>query len=91
MTRPERLMTIVSTKGQVILPKSIRRQRRWEAGTRLVVEETPEGVLLKAAPLFAETRPEDVYGSLPYQGAPKTLEEMEAGIVAEAKRRHARD
>ena len=91
MTKAERLMTVVSTKGQVILPKSIRQHRHWVAGTRLVVEETPEGVLLKAAPLFAPTQPDDVYGSLPYQGAPKTLEDMEAGIVAEAKRRHARD
>jgi AbrB family looped-hinge helix DNA binding protein len=91
MARPERLTTVVSTKGQVILPKSIRQHRHWDAGTRLVVEETPEGVLLKAAPLFAATRPEDVYGSLPAKGAPKTLEDMEASIVAEAKRRHARD
>ncbi|ANY82135.1 AbrB family transcriptional regulator (plasmid) [Microvirga ossetica] len=91
MTKAESLMTVVSTKGQVILPKSIRQHRHWAAGTRLVVEETPEGVLLKAAPLFATTRPEDVYGSLPYQGPPKTLEDMDASIVAEAKRRHARD
>jgi AbrB family looped-hinge helix DNA binding protein len=91
MTKAERLMTVVSTKGQVILPKSIRQHRHWDPGTRLVVEETPEGVLLKAAPLFATARPEDVYGSLPYQGTPKTLEDMEASIVAEARRRHARD
>jgi AbrB family looped-hinge helix DNA binding protein len=91
MTGTERLTTRVSTKGQVILPKAIRQQRRWEPGTRLVVEDTPEGVLLKDAPLFAPTRPEDVYGFLPPTGSPKTLEEMEAGIIAEAKRRHARD
>jgi AbrB family looped-hinge helix DNA binding protein len=91
MTETGRLTTRVSTKGQVILPKSIRQQRRWEPGTRLVVEDTPDGVLLKAAPLFAPTRPEDVYGSLSPKGPPKTIEEMEAGIMAEAKRRHARD
>lgn len=84
-------MTVISTKGQVILPKSIRQHRHWDPGTRLVVEETPDGVLLKAAPVFATTRPDDVYGSLPHQGPPKSLEEMEASIVAEAKRRHARD
>jgi AbrB family looped-hinge helix DNA binding protein len=41
MADPEKLATVISTKGQVILPKKIRRQRRWDAGTRLLVEETP--------------------------------------------------
>jgi AbrB family looped-hinge helix DNA binding protein len=91
MVDPEKLTTIVSTKGQVILPKMIRRQRRWDAGTRLVVEDTPDGVLLKSAPAFPQTRPEDVFASLPHSGAPKTIEDMDAGIAAEAKRRHARD
>jgi AbrB family looped-hinge helix DNA binding protein len=80
----------VSTKGQVILPKAIRQRRNWAAGTRLVVEETPIGVLLKAAPVFAPTRPEDVAGILAYRGPPKSLEEMDAAITAEVKRRHAR-
>jgi AbrB family looped-hinge helix DNA binding protein len=91
MPKSGRLTTTVSTKGQVILPKAIRQHRRWDPGTRLTIEDTPDGVLLKAAPLFAPTQPEDVFGSLPSKGQPKTLEEMEASIVAEAKRRHARD
>ena len=91
MAAPEKLTTTVSTKGQVILPKEIRRQRRWGAGTRLVIEDTPDGVLLKALPLFPETRPEDVFASLPHDGPPKSLEDMQAGILAEARRRHARD
>jgi hypothetical protein len=41
-----------------------------------VVEETPDGVLLKAAPVFAPTRPEEVAGMLAYRGPPNTLEEM---------------
>jgi AbrB family looped-hinge helix DNA binding protein len=91
MGAADKLTTTVSTKGQVILPSAIRQRRDWGAGTRLVVEETPEGVLLKPAPAFAETRPEDVFASLPYSGKPKSLEEMDAGVLAEAKRRHARD
>jgi AbrB family looped-hinge helix DNA binding protein len=82
--------TTVSTKGQVILPKAIRQRRNWTPGTRLVVEDTPDGVLLKAAPVFAPTRPEDVAGMLAYRGPPKTIEEMDAAITAELKRRHAR-
>lgn len=91
MSPAEKLTTIVSTKGQVILPKAIRAGRHWEAGTRLVVEETADGVLLRQAPHFARTEPGKVFGSLPVTGAAKTIEEMEAGILAEAKSRHARD
>lgn len=73
----EKLMITVSTKGQVILPSAIRQRRGWGAGTRLEVEEGPEGVLLKLAPVVAATQPNDVFGSLPFPGAPKTLEEMD--------------
>lgn len=90
MSASERHATKISTKGQVILPKAIRERRKWGAGTRLVVEETADGVLLKAAPLFAPTRPEDVFGMLHYSGPPKTIEEMDEAIAAEVKRRHAR-
>lgn len=90
MSGVKKLTTTVSTKGQVILPSAIRQQRDWGAGTRLVVEDTPEGVLLKAAPIFPPTRPEDVFGSLGYIGEPKTLEEMDEGIAEEIRRRHAR-
>jgi AbrB family looped-hinge helix DNA binding protein len=86
----ETLTTTVSTKGQVILPKAIRQRRNWRPGTRLMVEDTPEGVLLKAAPVFALTRPEDVAGMLAYREPPKTLEEMDAAITAEVTQRRAR-
>lgn len=86
----DRLTTVISTKGQVILPKAIREQRRWPAGTRLTVENTADGVLLKPAPVFAPTSVEALFGSLAYTGAPKSTEEMDAAVAAEAKRR-ARD
>lgn len=82
--------TVVSTKGQVILPKAVRDRQKWDAGTRLVVEDRPDGVLLKRERLFPETRPEDVYGSLKYDGPPKTIEEMDAGVLEEARRRYDR-
>lgn len=75
----------------MILPKAIRDQLRWDAGTRLVMEHTTEGVLLKPlTTAFARTRPDDVFGSLSTKGRPKSVEEMETGIRMEAKRRHAR-
>lgn len=90
MTRAERLTTTVSTKGQVILPKAVRDQKNWEAGTRLTVENRDEGVLLKAAPLFAPTEIDAVCGSLAFEGKALTIEEMDEAVAAEARRR-ARD
>jgi AbrB family looped-hinge helix DNA binding protein len=90
MALTEDLVTTVSTKGQVILPKAIRQRRDWEPGTRLIVEETPEGVLLRQAPAFAPTAQGAAFGILPYNGEPKTLEEMDAGVLAEANRRYKR-
>jgi AbrB family looped-hinge helix DNA binding protein len=91
MPAKQKLTTTVSTKGQVILPKAIREQRRWPAGTELMVEDTPQGVLLTERPAFALTRPKEVFGSLPYKGPAKSIADMKAGIAAEAKRRHARN
>jgi len=91
MPSAQKLTVRLSTKGQVILPKSIRQLRGWDAGTRLVVEDTVDGVLLKAAPSFKPTRSDEVFGSLKVSGPPKTLEEMDAGVLAEARRRYARD
>jgi AbrB family looped-hinge helix DNA binding protein len=90
MADDAKLTTILSTKGQVIVPKAIRKRRGWEAGVRLEVEETPDGVLLRSAPAFPVTHPDDVYGVLAYSGPPKTIEEMDAGVAEEARRRDDR-
>lgn len=91
MPHPDPLLTTVSTKGQVILPKSIRQRRNWDAGTRLVVEDTPEGILLRQAPAFAPTSPDQVFGLLATGHAPVSLDDMDAAILTEARARHDRD
>ncbi len=65
-----------------------------KAGAHDVKEEEVDaklGVLQEAVPSFKPTRSNEVFGSLNVSGPPKTLEEMDAGILAEARRRHARD
>ncbi|GHU04177.1 hypothetical protein FACS1894205_1940 [Alphaproteobacteria bacterium] len=91
MMSRDRATTIVSTKGQVVLPAAIRKRKQWAIGTQLTVEDTPEGVLLRSVSLFPETRPDDVFACLPCDGPPKTIEEMNEGVLAEARRRHAGD
>ena len=91
MGLPDASSTTVSTKGQVILPKAIRDRRAWQPGTRLIVEETAEGVLLRKAPAFAATEPGQVFAVLRVPGPPVGIEEMDAAVMAEARRRDDRD
>jgi AbrB family looped-hinge helix DNA binding protein len=91
MPSTPKLTVRLSAKGRVTLPKSVPQRRHWDAGTRLVVEDMVDGVLLKAAPSFEPTRSDEVFGSLKVSGPPKTLEEMDAGVLIEARRRHARN
>ena len=86
----DRLTTVISTKGQVILPKAIRDQLQWGAGTRLTVENTPDGVLLKSTPMFAATSVDALFGSMRHTGPALSIDDMNAAISAEAERR-ARD
>lgn len=86
----DRLTTVISTKGQVILPKAIRDQLQWGAGTRLTVENTPDGVLLKSTPVFAASSIDALFGSMRHDGPALSIDDMNAAIAQEAERR-ARD
>lgn len=72
--------TKLSSKGQIIIPKWLRDAYRWEPGLEFVVIDTGEGVLLKPNKPFALTTVEEVAGSLPYNGKPRTIEEMEEDL-----------
>ncbi|MDO9452680.1 MAG: AbrB/MazE/SpoVT family DNA-binding domain-containing protein [Stagnimonas sp.] len=76
----------LSSKGQVVLPKRIRAQRNWQPGTVLELEETAEGLLIKSARIFAATTVQQVFGMARAKGAKRTLADMDAAIVAEARR-----
>ena len=81
--------TKLSSKGQVILPKSVRDANHWRAGMEFVVVNTPDGVLLRPRKPFSPTRLQDVIGCTKYQGPAKTVAEMNQAISAAAKDRRA--
>ena len=82
--------TTVSSKGQVILPKAIRDALGWKPGTKLRVENTKDGVLLKAGPIFPPTTVDEVFGCLKYDGPPLSIEDMDRAVEREARRRARR-
>lgn len=72
--------TKLSSKGQVVLPKSVREAHGWAPGTEFVIESTSDGVTLRARTPFPRTELRQVFGSVPYRGPAKSLEDMDAGI-----------
>jgi AbrB family looped-hinge helix DNA binding protein len=88
MAKAASVKTRISTKGQVVLPKAIRDRRGWAPGAELIVEERPDGVLLRAAPNVGATRFQDVAGSLGPVERVISIEEMHQALLDEAARRH---
>ena len=82
--------TRLSSKGQVVLPKSVREAHGWAAGTEFAVELTTDGVRLRAKAPFPPTELSQVFGSVSFVGPAKTLAEMDSGIGAVVARRYRR-
>lgn len=68
--------TQMSTKGQVVLPKAVRERHGWRAGDKFVVEDRPDGVLLRRAEELTPTRYEEVAGCLGPAKRKASIEEI---------------
>ncbi len=71
----------LSSKGQLIIPASLRAAHHWQEGAEFLVEEVPEGLLLRPRKPFSTTRVSDGLGCVGYTGPPKTIDEMDQGIA----------
>jgi len=81
--------TQMSSKGQVIIPKEIRTRRQWLPGTRLVAEDTPQGVLLRTVRHTGKQTLDEglaaMHALANVRGRPKTIGEMDAAVASEAR------
>ena len=80
-------MTVVSTKGQVIIPKAIRERHGWRAGTELQIVERGDSIVIRAHQDVPRTTLAEVLGCLPYRGPAKTIAQMDAAVAGLARRR----
>jgi AbrB family looped-hinge helix DNA binding protein len=71
----------LSTKGQFIIPREIRRRLGWRAGTVLEVEDRGDVVVVRAADDAPRTTLDDVRGFLRYDGPPLSVEEMDEAVA----------
>ncbi|MDP3518686.1 MAG: AbrB/MazE/SpoVT family DNA-binding domain-containing protein [Pseudohongiella sp.] len=77
--------TRLSSKGQIIIPKSVRDARKWQTGQELVVVDTDEGILLTPQRAFSPTTLECVAACLHKHGVAKTEREIEAAMKKAAR------
>ncbi|NER37685.1 MAG: AbrB/MazE/SpoVT family DNA-binding domain-containing protein [Oscillatoria sp. SIO1A7] len=70
----------ISKEGQVIIPQAMRKAYGWEAGQELIIIDTGDGILIKPNKPFPQTTLGEVAGCLKYQGAPKTIEDIDYAI-----------
>jgi AbrB family looped-hinge helix DNA binding protein len=70
----------LSTKGQIVIPKTVRRRHRWEAGTELILEERGDALILRAANPFPPTSIEEGLGCSGYRGQAMTIQQMDDAV-----------
>lgn len=78
--------TRLSSKGQIIIPQTIREAHQWEPGVEFAVIDTDQGIYLAPISPFKSATVEDVLGITAYKGPKKSLEEMKLGIAKGAKK-----
>jgi AbrB family looped-hinge helix DNA binding protein len=72
--------TKLSSKGQVVIPKSLRVAHHWEVGQELVVVDVGDGILFKPKSPFKETSINEVAASLKFTGKTRSLDDMDKAI-----------
>ena len=82
--------TRLSSKGQVILPKTVRDQYHWSAGTEFEIETSPDGIVLRPKKPVPTTQLSEVVGCTGYQGPTQSLRDMEDAIAQGVREQHAR-
>jgi AbrB family looped-hinge helix DNA binding protein len=77
--------TKLSSKGQVIIPKTLRAAHHWHTGLELMVIDTGDGVILKPKAPFEPTALADVAGMLRTRVVARTDEEIQAALTSDIR------
>lgn len=77
---------VLSTKGQIVIPREVREQQGLVPGTTFEVEVDDGCVVLRPVREVRATTLEELIGCTGYVGPRKTLEQMEQGIAEGVRR-----
>ena len=83
------MKTTLSSKGQIIIPLQIRQSHGWGAGVSFTIIDEGDELVLKPVTKKQSRKLEEVVGCARYTGPKKSLAEMDAGILEEARKQAA--
>lgn len=78
--------THLSSKGQIIIPQTVRQAHNWQPGLEFEVKDMDGSILLTPLKPFKSVSVKEVLGCVKYKGPKKSLKEMERGIAKGAKK-----
>ena len=78
--------TRLSSKGQIVIPRQIRQSHGWRPGVAFTIIDDGDSLILKPVVSKTSVTIKDVIGCAGYVGAKKTLAELDAGVVEEARK-----
>ncbi len=79
--------TKLSSKGQVVIPSSLRNSNHWKAGQEFNVTDTGNGVLLTPRAPFSATVLSEVASMLSDKLKPRSDDEIKAALQADMRRK----
>lgn len=85
------MKTIVSTKGQVVLPQPIRAALGLVAGSELEVVADGDQVILRRPSKFKRVTVTEALGCAGYSGPARSIEEMHEGVAAMLRERAVKE
>ena len=81
--------TRLSSKGQIVIPLQIRQSHGWNPGVCFSIIDEGDSIVLKPALSKKSTTLAEVVGCAGYTGPAKSLDDMDAGILEEARKQAA--
>jgi AbrB family looped-hinge helix DNA binding protein len=82
--------TLLSSKGQVVIPKAVRDALHLEPGTEFTVKTQDNQVILQPVKSKKRFTARDLAGSIPYTGPALSIKEMEAAISRRIRKEWSR-
>jgi AbrB family looped-hinge helix DNA binding protein len=78
-------ITHLSSRGQIVIPKSIREAHNWTAGQEFEIVESGNALVLRPKKPFPETTLDEVAGCLEYDGPPIPVEQLSGTYALQKK------